>query len=127
MSPINSPAYTSAFIAELALQIHDLNAKWWQDLETGAPIERNPAELIALIHSELSEALEGVRKDLYDDHLPEFKSEVVEMADAIIRILDYCGGRGLPIGQALVAKLQYNTEREDHKHEARKQKNGKKF
>ena len=42
---------------------------WWTDLETGLQKDRDPMELIALIHSELSEALEGVRKDLKDDHL----------------------------------------------------------
>lgn len=49
----------------LAQRVHQANRKWWTNLETGEyPIERNFGELIALVHSELSEALEGHRKNL---------------------------------------------------------------
>ncbi len=89
--------------------------------------QRNPLELIALIDSETSEALEGVRKDLMDDKLPHRKMEEVEMADTIIRILDYGGGRGLDIGGALVEKLIFNISREDHKPENRQKDGGKKY
>lgn len=72
---------------------------------------------IARMHSELSEALETVRTNpqRMDDHLPEFYNVVVEYADCIIRILDTCASRGLPIGEALVAKMKYNESRE-YKH-----------
>jgi NTP pyrophosphatase (non-canonical NTP hydrolase) len=56
---------------------------------------RNKGEMIALMHSELSECLEGVRKDLMDDHLPAFTQEAAEMADTAIRIFDFLGGFGL--------------------------------
>lgn len=79
-------------LQELAEMIHELNAKWWTDLTTGKRIERNPHELLALVISELAEALEGERKDLMDDHLPHRKMAEVEMADAYIRLLDYAGG-----------------------------------
>lgn len=69
------------------------------------------AEKIALIHSEVSEALEGVRKPKPDDHCPEFTSEEVEMADALIRILDYAGGFDLRLAEAFEAKLAYNATR----------------
>jgi hypothetical protein len=42
-----------------SMECHDANQKWWQDIETGAAIERNVGELLALIHSEISEALEA--------------------------------------------------------------------
>jgi hypothetical protein len=100
---------------------------WWNDLKTGEPLDRNAGELIALIHSEISEALEGVRKSKMDEHLPHRKSEEVEMADAVIRIADYCGGRGLDLGGALAEKLAYNARRADHKAENRKLDDGKKF
>lgn len=96
-------------------------------LDTVADEPRNPLELIALIHSEASEALEGVRKGLMDDHLPHHKMETVELADIVVRVLDYAGGRGLDVGSALVEKLQYNTKRADHKPENRAADGGKKY
>lgn len=66
---------------------------------------------IALMHSELSECLEGVRKDLMDDHLPERSMEVAELADTVVRILDYCGAYGLPLGEVIVEKMRYNASR----------------
>lgn len=100
---------------------------WWTDMATGQPLERNKGELICLMHSELSEAMEGARKGLMDDHLPDRPMEEVELADTIIRILDYAGGFDLDIGGALVEKLYYNTHRPDHKHENRAKEGGKKF
>lgn len=93
---------------------------WWDN-------PRNPGELIALMHSELSEALEGIRKDAQDDHLPEFKSVEVELADALIRIFDYAGAANLRLGEAFVAKLAYNAQRADHKRENRAKVGGKAF
>lgn len=88
---------------------------------------REDGTMIALMHSELSEALEGVRKDLNDDHLPHRKSCEVELADAVIRILDFCGKKGYDIGGAMVEKLIYNSVREDHKLENREKEGGKSF
>ncbi len=82
---------------ELAKTVHAANAKWWQNLETGERIERNKFELLALVLSEVSEALEGERKNLMDDKLPHRKMAEVEMADAFIRLLDYAGGFGIEI------------------------------
>jgi NTP pyrophosphatase (non-canonical NTP hydrolase) len=117
----------AAEINNLAKYIHALNKTWWEDLVTGLPLARNDGEMIALMHAELSEALEGVRKGKLDDHLPRRLSVEVEMADTVIRILDYCAGRGLDVGSALMEKLEYNKRRADHKKEARLQEGGKKF
>ena len=98
---------------------------WWHN--EGEPIERNVGEQICLMHSELSEGMEGERKDLVDDHLPEFDSITVELADAMTRIFDYAGGRGINLGAALIAKLKYNQQREDHKIANRIKAGGKSF
>lgn len=102
-------------------------AGWHTDLETGQLLERNKGEMIALIHSEISEALEGERKNLMDDHLPNRSMPEVEMADAVIRIMDYCGRFGYDIGGAIIEKMEYNKNRADHKIENRKKNIGKKF
>ena len=82
-------------------ETHKNNQKWWHDLKTGQPIQRSYRNLLALVHSELSEALEGERKNLFDDKLPDRKMAEVEMADATIRLLDYAGGFGLDLDKTL--------------------------
>lgn len=104
-----------------------VDAGWYTNLETGEPLVRNVPEMIALIHSELSEALEGVRKDKMDDHLTHRKSVEVELADALIRIFDLAGYLDLDLAGAVVEKLDYNAKRPDHKIENRVKSNGKKF
>lgn len=106
---------------------HTASLKWWQDLATGAPVKRNKGELLALIHSEISEALEGERKDLMDDKLPHRKMAEVELVDAMIRIFDYAGGFGYDLQGAYDEKMAYNAIRSDHKHGARAGAGGKKF
>lgn len=73
--------------------------------------DRNNGELIALIHSELSEALEGLRKNLKSDHIKEFLMVEEELADAMIRIADMAEARGYRLEQAIKAKLKYNKKR----------------
>lgn len=111
---------------DLANEIHEGNYRWWHDA-AGNKLERNKGELLCLIHSEVSEAMEGERKDLMDDKLPHRKMAEVELADALIRILDYAAGFGYDIGGAVCEKLDYNSVREDHTHEHRATANGKKW
>lgn len=103
------------------------DAGWHTNIETGELLERNKAEMLCLIHSEISEAMEGERKGLMDDHLPDRPMAEVELADAVIRIMDYAGRWGYDIGGALVAKVLYNKNRIDHKLENRIKDGGKKF
>jgi len=112
---------------ELAALCHHDNMKWWTHPKTGKPLKRNKGELIALMHSELSEMLEGVRKDKMDEHIPHRRNEDVEAADLLIRLLDYCGAYGIDIDGAFRDKRFFNLTRPDHSHEARRKAGGKKF
>lgn len=110
----------------IAQVINELNHDWWFD-EFDAPVSRNKGELLMLMVSEIAEAMEGVRKNLMDDKLPHRKMEEVELADCVIRILDYAGAHKLDISGAIVEKLRYNANREDHTLAHRNTEHGKKF
>jgi len=99
----------------------------WHTNPDGSLKDRNKAEMLCLIHSEISEAMEGERKNLMDTHLTDRPMAEVEMADAVIRIMDYCGRWGYDIGNAIVAKIEYNRTRADHREENRNSEHGKKF
>lgn len=116
------------YLRQLQADIHQANvdAGWWTDLETGERKQRNKGELLMLIVTEIAEAMEGERKDLMDDKLPHRKNAEVELADAFIRILDYCGGFGYDLAGAMQDKLEFNRTREDHKIENRRKEGGKK-
>jgi len=68
-----------------------VKAGWWTDPQTGLRKERNQGQLIALMHSEVSEAVEADRKNLMDDKLPLRKGVEVEIGDMLIRLGDFVG------------------------------------
>lgn len=122
---------------QLQSACHNLadNAGWWKDAETGDDV-RNwekkyflcwVATKLALCHSELSEGLEGHRKNLMDDHLPHRKMLEVELADAVIRICDLAGGLNFDLGGAIAEKLAFNAKRPDHKIDHRAAEGGKAY
>lgn len=119
MSPDECAAWTGITKAQELAHKTATDAGWYRDRETGEPIKRNFGEVVALMHSELSEALEADRKNLMDDHLPHRDGRAVEFADCIIRILDTAEAEGLDVAGALIEKNRYNRERADHKLAAR--------
>jgi NTP pyrophosphatase (non-canonical NTP hydrolase) len=118
-------------INELAQEIHK-NARKKGFFEK----EKNIGEMLALIHSEVSEALEADRKDRYanlsdsqlnvllgwvqDIDFSEDYSDKVEgcfeeeMADIVIRVLDMCAFKGIDIERHIRAKMRYNSMREKY-------------
>ena len=113
---------------ECAKDCHEAAVKggWWHDRE-GKKKERNVGELLCLIHSEISEAMEGARKGLMDTHLKHKSMMEVELADAIIRIFDLAESKNFNLGQTIYEKLEYNRSRADHKIKNRLKEGGKKF
>lgn len=98
---------------------------WYTNIANGEKLIRNKGEQLMLIVSEIAEAMEGERKCLKDDHLPDRTMAEVELADAVIRILDYCGANNYDISGAIFDKLSYNRKRADHKIENRVKEAGK--
>ncbi len=100
-------------INEIAKSIHD-NAKahgFWDDPKPNLP------EKVALIHGELSEFLEGLREPrlLQDKHCKDKLNIEIELADAIIRLLDLAKHMNIDIEDAIIAKHAFNCSR-PHKH-----------
>lgn len=109
--------------------------RWPNDADKKTDVRQLPSDIfkfwvgtkLCLTHSEVSEAMEGHRKGIPDDKLPHRTMLEVELADAVIRIMDLAGGLNLDVGGAIIEKLAFNATREDHKAEVRAQSGGKSY
>lgn len=127
MTPTERYACEGIRLAQALVHRTAADAGWYQDPITGMPVQRNFGEVVALMHSELSEALEADRKGLKDDKLPHRDGREVEFADCIIRILDTAAALGLDVAGAVIEKNRFNMERADHKLANRSEAGGKKY
>ena len=82
---------------------------WWNDLKTGKPLVRCPLGLLALVHSEISEAflLCGSRRQ--DKLIPDYLAEYVELADIFIRMMDICGFYEVDFGSKRLQDCFYSS------------------
>lgn len=85
---------------------------WWDDPD------RNVPELLALVHSEISEALEVYRNkgknglnETWDSETGKPEGFTIELADVLIRIADMCGELNLDLNDAIIRKMEYNGKR----------------
>ncbi len=112
---------------DYAQEIRANNDHFWHDLVTGEKLPRDITKKLMLIVSELAEAMEGDRKNLMDDHLPNRKMFDCEIADAFIRLFDLAGEYIPDLEEIINEKREYNAHLADHKTENRLSQGGKKY
>lgn len=117
-------------LKEMAAEVEQVNREhgWYED-------ERSFGEDIALLHSEVSEALEAYRQWGFADYTKYFTLEIggslteianpkpegvgSELADVLIRLLDTCSRRGIDLEAEYHRKVAYNKTR-GYKHGGKK-------
>ncbi len=94
-------------IAEIQTRVHETAVEhgWWEQ-------PRPVGEVLMLMVTELAEAMEAYRDgNPESDKIPGYSKLEEELADVIIRVLDFAGGAELDIEGAVMAKMAYNDTR----------------
>ena len=94
-------------IREMQADVHQTAVEhgWWE-------AERPVGEVLMLVVTEVAEAMEAYRAgNPESDKIPGHTKMAEELADAVIRILDYAEGAGIDLAAALKAKMAYNETR----------------
>jgi hypothetical protein len=105
---------TPKTIEELTILVHKIAREkgWWDSI-------REAGTMHMLMVSEIAEATEEARKGsapiYYNPNSSKPEGELIELADAVIRIMDYCGFLGWNLQKAIELKIKYNETR-DYKH-----------
>lgn len=84
-------------------------SKGWWDEPT-----RTDLEILALIHTEVSETVEACRNSdslIFYNEKGEPSGVLIELADIIIRVADWCGHEGWDIEEAIKIKMEWNKTR----------------
>jgi NTP pyrophosphatase (non-canonical NTP hydrolase) len=112
---VNSILIKDIGLLQLKINKYATEKGFWENA-----YDKNDGHKLMLMVSELGEAYEGLRHgNKPSEHIPNYTSIEEELADVVIRLLDYAEQHKLRIGEAIIAKMEFNETR-PHKH-------GKKF
>lgn len=112
----------SVLLRQFSKELHETSRGkgWWHDRDNLALTKAGLAHVdigcLALCVTELSEAIENIRAGYTpDDKIPQYSGLEAELADTVIRILDFASARKLNVVGAMFAKAEMNKGRE-HRH-----------
>ena len=107
---VTPPPYQTGTVEAFRTMQHAIHQNavehgWWDE-------PREDGTVLALVHAEVSECLEALREgNPPDKQCPWLSQAEVELADVVIRIMDFCERKGWALGRALVAKHEFNKSR----------------